>query len=86
MGAECTQGVDECGNTAIHLSAAHGHLDVVKLLTVYSPLGKRFNHFQQLPIHLAVAAGYVDVTRFLVTCNSTVVHRQDIAGIARSID
>lgn len=48
---------DEDGNSALHLAAAHGHLDVVRLLTIYSPPDKNINKLNQLPVHLAASQG-----------------------------
>lgn len=85
FGIECIQWADEAwensGNTALHQAALHGHVDVVKLFTLYSPPDNTTNANGQLPIHLAALSGHVDVTHFLISCDKVVVNRRDVAGM-----
>lgn len=81
QGSSCLLSIDEDGNSALHLAAVNGHLDVVKLLTIYQPPDKNINKRHQLPVHLAAEAGHLDVAQFLVSCDNAIANFKDTANM-----
>jgi len=67
-------------NTCMHLCAAYGYLNCLKLLLSKAPqLANRHNLDKQLPIHLATERGHTDCVRELINytkTNGTPIHEE----------
>ena len=67
------------GHTALHKAAAHGHVDVVRVLALMgSDVNARANE-QQTPLHEAAGSGRLDVVRALCSLGAD-VHAQARRG------
>jgi ankyrin repeat protein len=59
-------------DTALHVAARGGHLDVVELLVEYGAQVSALNRLRRTPLHLAAVAGHVAVVRSLLAAGAPV--------------
>ena len=69
--------VDVNGDVALHWSAYKGHIELVGLLTYYTPLAvEQYDLFGQTPLHLASLRGNTDVVEYLMYhCHADVLKK-----------